>query len=108
MATLMNAVHANTVATNQVLERMNRNGNGLRNHHAGGGPMALATFLKVNPPTFRRSTNPTEADNCGGREPSIFCSKELGLRRSLRGLLRGVLQEVLPKFGEGAPKGYEE
>nr|XP_025616843.1 uncharacterized protein LOC112709163 [Arachis hypogaea] len=26
-----------------------------------GGPMTLATFLKVNPPTFRGTANPTEA-----------------------------------------------
>ncbi|XP_016206745.1 uncharacterized protein LOC107647140 [Arachis ipaensis] len=41
---------------------MNGNGNG-----AGGslvaGSMILATFLKVNPPAFSGSTNPTEANN---------------------------------------------
>ncbi|XP_015965852.1 uncharacterized protein LOC107489616 [Arachis duranensis] len=54
----------------------NRNGNGNvngeGNAHAnvegngdnmGGIPMTLATFLKVHSPTFRGSTNPTEADH---------------------------------------------
>ncbi|XP_016206919.1 uncharacterized protein LOC107647355 [Arachis ipaensis] len=36
----------------------NRNGGNGRN-----GPMMLATFLKVNPPTFKGTTNPTEVDN---------------------------------------------
>ena len=27
------------------------------------GPMTLATFLKVHPPTFRGTSNPTDADN---------------------------------------------
>ncbi|KAL4306932.1 hypothetical protein AHAS_Ahas16G0227700 [Arachis hypogaea] len=44
--------------------RMNKNGNG---NGAGGssvaGPMTLTTFLKVSPPTFRGSTDPTEVDN---------------------------------------------
>ncbi|XP_016164775.1 uncharacterized protein LOC107607321 [Arachis ipaensis] len=36
------------------------NGNGGSGEN---GPMTLATFLKVNPPIFRGTTNPTEADN---------------------------------------------
>ncbi|KAL4393957.1 hypothetical protein AHAS_Ahas02G0103900 [Arachis hypogaea] len=27
------------------------------------GPMTLATFMKINPPIFRGTTNSTEADN---------------------------------------------
>ncbi|QHO18314.1 uncharacterized protein DS421_11g319430 [Arachis hypogaea] len=27
------------------------------------GPMTLATFLKAHPPTFRGTSNPTDADN---------------------------------------------
>ncbi|XP_057719650.1 uncharacterized protein LOC130934078 [Arachis stenosperma] len=38
----------------------NAEGNG---DNMGGAPMTLATFLKVCPPGFRGSTNPTEADN---------------------------------------------
>ncbi|KAL4306109.1 hypothetical protein AHAS_Ahas16G0145400 [Arachis hypogaea] len=54
----------------QAMERMgrstgNRNGSGegTGNNLGGRVPMTLATFLKVNPPTFKGSTNPTEADN---------------------------------------------
>ncbi|XP_016168086.1 uncharacterized protein LOC107610562 [Arachis ipaensis] len=36
------------------------NGNG---DDRGNGLMTLATFLKINPPIFRGTTNPTEADN---------------------------------------------
>ncbi|XP_020970762.1 uncharacterized protein LOC110268588 [Arachis ipaensis] len=48
----------------------NGNGEGNANDNAegnddntGGFPMTLVTFLKVHPPTFRGSTNPTEADH---------------------------------------------
>ncbi|XP_057723812.1 uncharacterized protein LOC130939743 [Arachis stenosperma] len=48
----------------------NRNGEGNANdnvegngNNTGGVLMTLATFLKVNPPTFRGSTNPTKADH---------------------------------------------
>ncbi|KAL4337195.1 hypothetical protein AHAS_Ahas12G0085900 [Arachis hypogaea] len=55
-------MQARAAATNQAIERMNGNGNG-----SGGSPvespMTLATFLKVNLSTFRRSANPMEADN---------------------------------------------
>ncbi|KAL4276226.1 hypothetical protein AHAS_Ahas20G0186000 [Arachis hypogaea] len=57
MTTLVNAMHANTVATNQAMERMNGNGNELRNHQADGDLMTLATFLKLNPPIFKGNGN---------------------------------------------------
>ncbi|XP_057730298.1 uncharacterized protein LOC130959989 [Arachis stenosperma] len=41
-------------------------GNQAGNGNGGGGKkgsMTLATFLKVNPPIFRETTDPTEADN---------------------------------------------
>ncbi|KAL4306580.1 hypothetical protein AHAS_Ahas16G0192500 [Arachis hypogaea] len=63
MTTLVNAMHVNTVATNQAMEKMNRNSSGLGNHQAEGGPMTLATFLKVNLPIFKGSTNLTKSDN---------------------------------------------
>ncbi|XP_057719479.1 uncharacterized protein LOC130933890 [Arachis stenosperma] len=37
------------------------NGNHWKNNE--DGPMTLPTFLKVHPPTFRGTSNPTEADN---------------------------------------------
>ncbi|KAL4287312.1 hypothetical protein AHAS_Ahas19G0173600 [Arachis hypogaea] len=40
----------------------NGNGEGTGNN-LGGAPITLASFLKVNPPTFRGTTNPTKADN---------------------------------------------
>ncbi|XP_016168567.1 uncharacterized protein LOC107611120 [Arachis ipaensis] len=47
-------------ATTEVLGQQANNGNG---GYGGNGPMALATFLKVNSLIFRETTNPTEADN---------------------------------------------
>ncbi|KAL4276210.1 hypothetical protein AHAS_Ahas20G0184400 [Arachis hypogaea] len=48
----------------------NGNGEGNANDNAegnsdnmGAAPMTLATFLKVHPPSFRGSTNPTESDS---------------------------------------------
>ncbi|KAL4329894.1 hypothetical protein AHAS_Ahas13G0345700 [Arachis hypogaea] len=41
-------------------------GQQINNENVGNGreiPMTLLTFLKINPPTFRGTTNPTEADN---------------------------------------------
>ncbi|KAL4390656.1 hypothetical protein AHAS_Ahas03G0166900 [Arachis hypogaea] len=63
MTQLVNTMQASAAATNQAMERMNENGNRLRGNLAIGGPMTLATFLKVNPPIFRGSTNPTKVDN---------------------------------------------
>ncbi|XP_015954818.1 uncharacterized protein LOC107479186 [Arachis duranensis] len=85
MANLANTMEANITATLQVVQRLgqlarngNKNGNGNGNvdgegnAHAtaegngdnmGGILMTLATFLKVHPPTFRGSTNPTEVDH---------------------------------------------
>ncbi|KAL4293807.1 hypothetical protein AHAS_Ahas18G0165000 [Arachis hypogaea] len=59
MTNLTNAVQGSIVATNQPMERMEKhveNGN-------DGGPITLATFLKVNPPVFNGSTSPTESNN---------------------------------------------
>ncbi|KAL4316028.1 hypothetical protein AHAS_Ahas15G0244100 [Arachis hypogaea] len=64
MTQLINIMQANVVAVNQVMERMN--GNGIGNGAGGSstaGPMTLATFLKVNPHTFRGSTDPLKAGN---------------------------------------------
>ncbi|KAL4344889.1 hypothetical protein AHAS_Ahas11G0223500 [Arachis hypogaea] len=47
-------------ATVEVLGQQDNNGNG---GDGDNGPMSLATFLKVNPPVFCGTTNPTEADN---------------------------------------------
>ncbi|XP_016199714.1 uncharacterized protein LOC107640728 [Arachis ipaensis] len=77
MANLANIMEANAAATLQAVQRLgqpagngNRNGEGNANDNAegnddntGGVPITLATFLKVHPPTFRGSTNPTEADH---------------------------------------------
>ncbi|XP_016173469.1 uncharacterized protein LOC107615972 [Arachis ipaensis] len=77
MANLANTMEANAAATLQAVQRLgqpvgneNGNGEGDANNNAegngdnmGGAPMTLANFLKVHPPSFRGSTNPTEADN---------------------------------------------
>ncbi|KAL4344448.1 hypothetical protein AHAS_Ahas11G0179400 [Arachis hypogaea] len=56
-------MQASAAAIKQTMERMNRNGNRFGGNSGEGGPILLATFLKVNPPTFRGSTNSTEVDN---------------------------------------------
>ncbi|XP_016185575.1 uncharacterized protein LOC107627238 [Arachis ipaensis] len=79
MANLANTMEANAVATLQAMQRLgqpagngNGNGNGKGNandntegngDNTGGILMTLAAFLKVHPPTFRGSTNPTEAEH---------------------------------------------
>ncbi|KAL4315271.1 hypothetical protein AHAS_Ahas15G0168400 [Arachis hypogaea] len=47
-------------ATTEVLGNQLNNGNGSNGEK---GPMTLATFLKVHPPTFRGTMNPSEAEN---------------------------------------------
>ncbi|KAL4306905.1 hypothetical protein AHAS_Ahas16G0225000 [Arachis hypogaea] len=64
---LANSMQTSAATTTQAVERLgqptgNGNGEGTENN-LGGAPMTLVTFLKVNPPTFRGTTNPTEADN---------------------------------------------
>ncbi|KAL4315548.1 hypothetical protein AHAS_Ahas15G0196100 [Arachis hypogaea] len=79
MANLANTMEVNAAVTLQAVQSLgqpagngNRNGNGEGNAHdnaegngdnTGGVLMTLATFLKVHPPTFRRSTNPTEENH---------------------------------------------
>ncbi|XP_016186165.1 uncharacterized protein LOC107627862 [Arachis ipaensis] len=63
MTNLVNTMQASAATTNQVMERMNGNDNGSGGNSAEGGPMTLATFREVNPPVFRGSTNPMEADD---------------------------------------------
>ncbi|XP_016178527.1 uncharacterized protein LOC107620973 [Arachis ipaensis] len=77
MANLANTMEANAIVTLQAVQRLgqpagSRNGNDEGNandnvegneDNLGGVPMTLVTFLKVHPPSFRGSTNPTEAEN---------------------------------------------
>ncbi|KAL4315005.1 hypothetical protein AHAS_Ahas15G0141800 [Arachis hypogaea] len=44
----------------KALGNQTNNGNG---NNGEERPITLATFLKVHPPTFRGTINPTEADN---------------------------------------------
>ncbi|KAL4287215.1 hypothetical protein AHAS_Ahas19G0163900 [Arachis hypogaea] len=48
-------------ATAQALGNQINNGNNGNNDE--NGPMSLHSFLKVHPPTFRGTSNPTDADN---------------------------------------------
>ncbi|XP_057747387.1 uncharacterized protein LOC130966591 [Arachis stenosperma] len=41
---------------------MNNNNNGINSENGTQGSMTLSTFLKVNLPKFKGTTNPTEAD----------------------------------------------
>ncbi|XP_057746875.1 uncharacterized protein LOC130966123 [Arachis stenosperma] len=75
MANLANTMEANASMTLQAVQRLgqpagNKNGNGNGNENGegndndlGGAPMTLASFLKVHLPTFKGSTNSTEANN---------------------------------------------
>ncbi|KAL4391427.1 hypothetical protein AHAS_Ahas03G0244000 [Arachis hypogaea] len=70
MTNLANTMQPNAAATARAIKRMghgNRNGNGngegVGNSLGSGVPMTLVTFLKVNPPSFKGSTDPTKADN---------------------------------------------
>ncbi|KAL4300511.1 hypothetical protein AHAS_Ahas17G0208200 [Arachis hypogaea] len=65
MANLANTMEVNAAVTLQAVQRLGQPaGNGGKNgDDLGGAPMTLATFLKVHPPAFRGSTNPTEVDN---------------------------------------------
>ncbi|KAL4329287.1 hypothetical protein AHAS_Ahas13G0285000 [Arachis hypogaea] len=47
-------------ATAEALGQQVNNRNGGNN---GNGPMTLATILKLNPPIFKGTTNPSEDDN---------------------------------------------
>ncbi|XP_016168645.1 uncharacterized protein LOC107611204 [Arachis ipaensis] len=62
MAALQNmaaALQATVEALGQQMNNHNHEGNG---GNRTQGLMTLATFLKVNPPKFKGTTNPTEAD----------------------------------------------
>ncbi|KAL4381589.1 hypothetical protein AHAS_Ahas04G0148600 [Arachis hypogaea] len=61
MAALENMAAA-MQATAEILGNQINHGNH-GNNNDKEGPMTLATFLKVHPPTFRRTSNPTDADN---------------------------------------------
>ncbi|XP_016168204.1 uncharacterized protein LOC107610707 [Arachis ipaensis] len=69
MTNLENSMQACTSVTAKAMERLgqpigNGNGNGEgAGNNLGGALMTLASFLKVHPPTFRGTTNSTEADN---------------------------------------------
>ncbi|KAL4371534.1 hypothetical protein AHAS_Ahas06G0175400 [Arachis hypogaea] len=94
MTTLVNAMHVNIVATNQAMERMNGNNSRLGNHQAEGGPMTLTTFLKINPPIFKGSTNLTEANNW--------------FQAMKRLLIRASLKNCVTSRGSVKAEGYEE
>ncbi|XP_016185536.1 uncharacterized protein LOC107627197 [Arachis ipaensis] len=75
MANLTSTMEENAAATLQAVQRLGQlagNGSGYGNGNENGegdgndlvgAPMTLASFLNVHPPTFRDSTNSTEADN---------------------------------------------
>ncbi|XP_015944673.1 uncharacterized protein LOC107469809 [Arachis duranensis] len=77
IANLANTMEANAAASLQAVQKLgqpvgNGDGNGKENaddntegngDNTGGAPMTLATFFKVHPPSYRGSTNPTEAAN---------------------------------------------
>ncbi|KAL4316256.1 hypothetical protein AHAS_Ahas15G0266900 [Arachis hypogaea] len=76
MTNLANSMQASSTMTTQAMERLGKPaGNGDEEgteNNLGGSSMTLAAFLKVNPPTFRRTTNPTESDNwCQAMERAL-------------------------------------
>ncbi|XP_072072495.1 uncharacterized protein [Arachis hypogaea] len=61
MAALGNMAAAMQATAEALGNQINQGNHG--NNNDGDGPMTLATFLKVRPPTFRGTSNPTDADN---------------------------------------------
>ncbi|XP_072087356.1 uncharacterized protein [Arachis hypogaea] len=60
MAALGNMAAAIQVTAEALGNQIN---NGNNSNNGDNGPMSLSSFLKVNPPTFRGTSNPTDADN---------------------------------------------
>ncbi|KAL4365874.1 hypothetical protein AHAS_Ahas07G0149700 [Arachis hypogaea] len=56
---LKNMVTAMQATAEAIVQQVNNKNGG----NAKNGPITLATFLKINPPTFRGTRNPIEADN---------------------------------------------
>ncbi|KAL4293871.1 hypothetical protein AHAS_Ahas18G0171400 [Arachis hypogaea] len=67
MTNLANMIQTSAAATAHAMERMGQgNGNGTgegTGNNLGVGPITLAAFPKLKPPTFKGLVNPTEADN---------------------------------------------
>ncbi|XP_057739652.1 uncharacterized protein LOC130956648 [Arachis stenosperma] len=61
MAALGNMAAAMQATADALGNKINQGNHG--NNNDEDGPMTLATFLKVHPPTFRRTSNSTDADN---------------------------------------------
>ncbi|XP_016165343.1 uncharacterized protein LOC107607967 [Arachis ipaensis] len=60
MAALENMAAAMQATAKALGNQMNNENNG---NNGDEGPMTLSSFLKVHPPTFRGTSNPTEVDN---------------------------------------------
>ncbi|KAL4270832.1 hypothetical protein AHAS_AhasUnG0050400 [Arachis hypogaea] len=61
MAALGNMAAAMQATAEALGNKINQGNHG--NNNDEDGPMTLAIFLKVCPPTFRGTSNPTDADN---------------------------------------------
>ncbi|KAL4343808.1 uncharacterized protein LOC110268112 [Arachis ipaensis] len=61
MAALGNMAAAMQATAEALGNKINQGNHG--NNNDEDGPMTLAIFLKVRPPTFRGTSNPTDADN---------------------------------------------
>ncbi|QHO31396.1 uncharacterized protein [Arachis hypogaea] len=60
MAALGNMAAAMQVTAEALGNQINNGNNG---NNGDDGPMTLSSFLKVQPPTFRGTSDPTDADN---------------------------------------------
>ncbi|XP_016206335.1 uncharacterized protein LOC107646681 [Arachis ipaensis] len=60
MAALGNMAAAMQATAEALGNQINKGNNG---NNGDDGPMMLSSFLKVHPPTFRGTSNPTDADN---------------------------------------------
>ncbi|XP_052110308.1 uncharacterized protein LOC127741593 [Arachis duranensis] len=115
MAALENMAAAMQATAEALGQQINNNGNGGREAQ---GPMTLATFLKVNTPKFKETTNPTEADTwfqAMERALQAQTAKELELLQLKQGAMS--VSEYTDKFEElfrfsrmchGAPGDFEE
>ncbi|XP_057724077.1 uncharacterized protein LOC130940045 [Arachis stenosperma] len=62
MAALQNLADVMQATAEALGQQMNNNQNSGNGENRTQGPITLATFLKVNPPKFKGTTSPTEAD----------------------------------------------
>ncbi|XP_057760933.1 uncharacterized protein LOC130981354 [Arachis stenosperma] len=109
-----------TVAMQDTAATLGNQGNNGNGGNGDDGPMTLATFLKVHLPTFKGTSNPTEANNWFQAMEKYFPNsvrmiKELELLQLMQDSMSvteytNKFEELcrFSKIGHGAPEGFEQ